>query len=435
MNQRWLLFSFFVLFAVECSRSTPNSAVPVDAGVVPPTPDMAVAGDMTTTTPDMMRTDGGTSPAGPWPLAELTTYGAAQGLVGPILDASPDEAQNIWAISRDALFVMRPGQTRFSIFTTADGLHIQPFTDPYGAPAASYLTALAGGAPNQAFVGYFGYESSPDPFADTEEQRQLGNADKITLLPDGRITVTRYLFRCDYDAAHCWEDRSVRRMLYAHSDTAAGHLFLGMNHGAVHVFNDSWGDHIHVGAWYQVEGGPPTLSVGQWYGLALEPNGDLWIAGKTGVGLQPWNPTPHFAWVDGHFRYSFTTNTADHGLHIAPDYQENQRGIGRAPDGTIWMASLSYGLFSWDPASRDYARIQRWTSPGLPQSQYVDLAADLDGSLWLVLASGELLRFQPTTGAVQTTPGVSGVRRIYLDATVTPRSLYAATTSGLAVIR
>jgi hypothetical protein len=51
------------------------------------------------------------------------------------------------------------------------------------------------------------------------------------------------------------------------------------------------------------------------------------------------------------------------------------------------------------------------------------------------MASGELLRFQPATGMVQTWPGVSGVLRIYLDSTVTPRSLYAATISGLAVIR
>src|SRR6476646_5435946 len=33
---------------------------------------------------------------GPWPLADITIYGAAQGL-GGIIDANPDDAQNIWA--------------------------------------------------------------------------------------------------------------------------------------------------------------------------------------------------------------------------------------------------------------------------------------------------------------------------------------------------
>src|SRR5260370_36662171 len=41
MNLRWLWFSIFVLFAVQCSRSAPNSSVPDDAGVVPPPADMA----------------------------------------------------------------------------------------------------------------------------------------------------------------------------------------------------------------------------------------------------------------------------------------------------------------------------------------------------------------------------------------------------------
>src|SRR5678816_3312392 len=36
-------------------------------------------------------------PAGPWPTADLTIYAAAQSLNGTVIDASPDEAQNIWA--------------------------------------------------------------------------------------------------------------------------------------------------------------------------------------------------------------------------------------------------------------------------------------------------------------------------------------------------
>src|SRR5688500_4799470 len=68
--------------------------------------------------------------AGPWPLADLTSYGSAQNLNGTIIDASPDDAQNIWAVTPDALYVLHPGQTAFRRFTAADGLHVQTYTDP-----------------------------------------------------------------------------------------------------------------------------------------------------------------------------------------------------------------------------------------------------------------------------------------------------------------
>src|SRR5206468_7044797 len=50
---------------------------------------------------------------GPWPLADLTIYGSAQGLGDGIIDANPDEAQNIWAANGETLYVLRPGSTTF----------------------------------------------------------------------------------------------------------------------------------------------------------------------------------------------------------------------------------------------------------------------------------------------------------------------------------
>src|SRR6266542_4068389 len=71
-------------------------------------------------------------PAGPWPLDDLVIYGGAQGLGADgegIIDANTDDGQNIWAASRHSLYVLAPGDARF---TAADGLHIVPFTSPYG---------------------------------------------------------------------------------------------------------------------------------------------------------------------------------------------------------------------------------------------------------------------------------------------------------------
>src|SRR5204863_57709 len=80
-----------------------------------------------------------------------------------------------------------------------------------------------------------------------------------------------------------------------------------------HVWNDTFGDHVHPEIFYQ----PGNMEkIGEFYGLAVTPSGELWMAGRYGVGLQPWNPEPHFKWVDGRFKFAFSTNSGDHGLDV-----------------------------------------------------------------------------------------------------------------------
>src|SRR5688572_24004863 len=58
-------------------------------------------------------------PSDPSTPLDLTTYGSEQGLTGRVIDASPDDNQNIWAATPDALYVLQPGQTTFKRFTAA----------------------------------------------------------------------------------------------------------------------------------------------------------------------------------------------------------------------------------------------------------------------------------------------------------------------------
>ncbi|HZS40131.1 MAG TPA: hypothetical protein VFF06_25045 [Polyangia bacterium] len=374
------------------------------------------------------------NPAGPWPTADVTLYGAAQGLSGTILDSSADDAQNIWAASADTLYVLRPGQTMFQKFTAADGLHIQPFTDPDGNPAVTNITAVAGGHANEAFVGYYGYESD-NRLTDTVANEKLGQADKITLNANGTIAVLRYEFRCDHGQDWCWENRSVRRMLFAHQGVAAGHLFIGFDHGVSHVFNDHFGDHIHCETWYHYPDGHTTEKIGEQYGLALFPNGDLLEGSAYCVGRQMWSPDPP-TWVDNGFTWAFTTYDPSHSLDVAADYREDQRGAAITPDGVTWFASITHGLASWDPKTGNFGTIKQWSAPGLPSSGLMDMVADLDGTLWIVTIDGQLLRFNPATSAVTVQSGLGDVRRVVLDGTVTPRALYVSLGGGgLAVIR
>jgi hypothetical protein len=384
---------------------------------------------------------------GPWPLADLTIYDSTSGLGGGILDANPDDGQNIWATNGETLYVLRPGSSTFAAFTAADGLHIGPFTDPSGGQNLTRITAIAGGAAGQVYVGYYGYETDGDPFKDTEAQKELGNGDDVHLAAAGnKLAVTRLLFRCDAErGAGCWENRSPRRIIYSHAGVAAGHSWWGFNHGVSHVLGDDFGDHIHPEVWYTPTSGTEgEEKLGEFYGIAPDAAGNLWMAGRYGVGLQPWNPKPHGSdpsadeWVSGRFLYAFTTDTADHSLgaeagpYVARGYAENNRGAAVSPDGRVWFARLGGGLISWDPKSGNYNTIQRWAQ--VP-SDLMDVQADPDGSLWLVTSGGALVRFNPANGVAQTWAGVSGVTRIYVDSTVTPRAVYASMSAGVAVIR
>jgi hypothetical protein len=374
--------------------------------------------------------------------------------MGSIIDASPDDAQNIWAVTPDSLYVLRPGQTIFRRYTATDGLHVQTYTDPTtGQQTVSDITATVGGHANEAFVGYRGYEQeipppAPPPCcvanADFSDPRwHLGQADKVTLNADGTIQVRRYEFLCD-TSFNCWEERSARRMVFGHSGTAAGHLFIGFDHGVTHVFNDTWGDHIHVETEWHFPDGTHFAKQGEQYGLAIFPNGELLTAGGYGVGRQSWNVDPK-AWVLGGFIWAFTTygpaepyNNGEHDLDVPANYRENNRGAAITPDGTSWWVSLLTGLSSYNHG--DFSLIQHYTNvTGLPASGLVDIAADPDGTLWIVdnsTGTGRLLRFNPTSLTVQVWPGVSNVRRVVMDSTVVPRALYVSMgTQGLAVIR
>ncbi len=374
--------------------------------------------------------DMASNPAGPWPLSD-TVYGASQGLSGPILDSSPDDAQNIWAATREALYVMRPGQSSFQKLTAADGLHIGPFTDPSGHANETSITAIAGGHANEVFVGYYGYESDT-PYQDTEAQKELGNADKVTLGADGRITVTRYLFRCDYEHSTCWENRSPRRMVFAHDGVAAGHLFIGFNHGVSHVFNDMFGDHVHPEVWWHHADGTTVEKIGEFFGLAVDAKGNLWMAGRYGVGLQPWNAMPHFSWVDGSFIWAFTIFAPGHSLDTPDNYVEDDSGAAITPSGDLYVSSFTRGLTHWDPKTSNYGTMSQVSAA---PSSILDLAADPDGTLWMIDVGGQLLRYDPASNGLKSWPGISGAHRVVVDHTVTPRAVYVATDGGVAVIR
>ena len=128
------------------------------------------------------------------------------------------------------------------------------------------------------------------------------------------------------------------------------------------------------------------------------------------------------AWVNGRFVWGFTTygptepyNNGEHDLIVPEGYREDNRGAAVTPDGTAWWGQSSHRIIELQ--SHDRPRKYLVDKPlhsvaGLPAAGLMDIAADPDGSLWIVDNSGRLLRFTPSTQTVQVWPGVSSVRRI-----------------------
>ena len=139
------------------------------------------------------------------------------------------------------------------------------------------ITAIAGGAREQVYVGYYGYETIGNPYKDTDAQKELGNGDDVTLAAGGKLDVMRLLFRCDSErGGGCWENRSPRRIIYSHAGIAAGHSCWGFNHGVTHVLGDDFGDHVHPEVWYAPTSGTTgTEKLGEFYGIAPDADGQL----------------------------------------------------------------------------------------------------------------------------------------------------------------
>lgn len=409
------------------NTDTNSNTVP-PGGDNPPPPDLGAPapsdGPTATAPPDLGRT---------FPAVD-TAYTAADGLVPPIADVSADEAGNLWAAGREALFLLTPNATRWVAFGPPDGIHVEPFTDVVGNATKTWVTAVAGARANEVYVGYYGYEDG-DPFNDPIELKRLGNADRVTYDPaTGRITVKRYEFRCLAAASRCWEDRSVRRALFVHQGAAAGHVFFGHNHGISHVYDDVIGDHVHPEIGWRLPDGRVEIHYGDHRGLAITPAGELWTASRFGVGLHHWTADP-IAWVTSKYRTVFSVYTDDHDIVLPNGFRDENNAASVGPDGRAWFASDTRGLTSYGPRE-SYSTLTQWAggTTGIPLA-LADVAADPDGTVWIVARDGRLLRLDPTTATVREHPGVSGAVRLQLDTLTTPRSLYVATSRGVVVIR
>ncbi len=437
---------------------------------------------------------------GPWPVANAV-YGAADGIrETPVVGFTTDESQNRWVATPQALYLLRPGDRTFRRFDGADGLHTQSnpalycgidgdIPAPPGATSCKPgelamsggakdpgITEIAGGGPNEVFVGYFGSEPVLDPltaFDSTDPGRHDGKIDRVRLKPDGTLAVDRFDMLANQHGRHYWHDRTIERLLYDHL-IHPHTLYSGSNHGVTMFFPDRFttptatlgfdasidqymSDHLHAQVCYhQTCDSGGSQRMGDWRGLALDANGDLWHAGRWTAGLIRWYPVLAHDILTGDgwaFRggAAFAEAFGEGSPPVFPAPLEgdavNMTAVAVAKDGTVWFSSRStgggvdgigYGVATW-------RRGQGFTyydpgQLGLPEHDVSDLAALPDGRIVLAGPTGGLSFYDPATGtskAVRAGQGIADdhVNRIEVDQMVNPTALHVATDGGAAVLR
>jgi len=482
----------------------PVDAGPVDAG---PTVDAGPA--------DAGPADAGPADAGgikfggpgPWPIGNVQ-YSWQDGLQEmPVVGVSTDENQNLWVATNAALYLLRPGDKTFTRFDGHSGLHLPGFPIPKcddsagllvpcpaGEAAPPGINEIVGGGAGEGYLGevFVGYWALHDwSLTDGTEQdpwRHSGKLDRVRLVTDKSGNLSLEVVRFDMvsnNTVQYWHNKSVMRMVYDHF-LHPHELYVGCDHGVDKISPDKW--HPPVGPWFLSEDnqqswmsdhlhpqacvhkrctdpGPVTQMLADWRGLAIAPDGDLWVGGRYAAGKivyvaenTEWWKTPRTPFGPSVFQPSYGSEYLGNCSGERPVFcpplagdPVNISAVTVTKDGKVWFASgtlfnepkdVPYGIASIEnPGTHDkFTYYDPVRDVGLSGPDVRDLLALPDGRLVVAGLHGGLVIWDPVTGAK--TSILAGkdipsdrVLRIQLDTMVDPPALLVATQGGAAVIR
>ena len=218
--------------------------------------------------------------------------------------------------------------------------------------------------------------------------------------------------------------------------------------------NEWMSDHLHPPVCYHracAGESSDTQMMGDWRGLALAPDGDLWVAGKWTAGKIRWTQKLsdwHARNGEQAFAVAFGDPYDPSTGANAPVFRPPREGdpvqlsaVAIAKDGTVWFvcgpqsaSDRPYGIASWD--GRGFRYFDPVRDAGLADSNVRDFVALPDGRL-AVASAGSLVLWDPASGKhVRVGDLPAGqMQRLELDRQVTPPSLHVATSGGAAALR
>ena len=488
---------------------SPGDAGPtVDAG--PPDAGPADAGP-----PDAGPADGGGIQfgglgLGPWPIGNVQ-YSWQDGLQEmPVVGVSTDENQNLWVATNAALYLLRPGDKTFTRFDGNSGLHLPGFAIPKcddsaglldpcpaGEAAPPGISEIVGGGAGEGYLGevFVGYWAFHDwTITDGTEQdpwRHSGKLDRVRLKADNSGALSLEVIRFDMvsnNTVQYWHNKSVVRMVYDHR-IHPHELYVGCDHGVDKISPDKWhppvgpwflspenqqswmSDHLHPQACLHQSceaPGPMTQMLADWRGLAIAPDGDLWVGGRYAAGKivyiaenTEWWKTPRTPGGPSVFQPSYGDGydgscSGNARPIFCPPLEGDPVNISAvtvAKDGKVWFASgtlfnepkdVPYGIASLE--GNPFGIHDKFTyydpvrDVGLSESDVRDLLALPDGRLVVAGLHSGLVIWDPVTGAktpIRAGQGIPSDRvlRLQLDTMVDPPALMVATAGGAAVLR
>jgi hypothetical protein len=375
---------------------------------------------------------------------------------------------------------MAPGAKTFQRFTSRDGLHLWDnpviYDEDYcsgarGVPGAGdAITTIVGGKANEVFVGYHGTIAVNGTCADPASERHSGKLDRVELKPDGTLSVTRFDMVSTGMGMSFWHNRTVLRLAYDHL-IHKNTLYAGTDHGVDMFYPDNYripkpgewtgisiqewmSDHLHVMVCFHndptcLAGGEGDSRMGDWRGLAIAPDGDLWHAGRWSAGKIRWVA----ALTQWNMRSGDVAYSEAFGNGTVPVFPVAQLGdvvslssVTVAADGSAWFGAaffygpggasglahyLGNGKFEYHSPSAEL---------GLPGDDVQDLVALPDGRLVVASAYAGLVFWNPKTGerkAMRAGQGIPDdrVTQLELDTMVNPPALHVSTAGGAATIR
>ncbi len=323
-----------------------------------------------------------------------TFYGPQHGGPRTAFGVSADPAGNLWvAGGDDGLFLLTPGATRFRRFTAADGL--ASYADDDGVHGYRVLS-VAGATAHSAIVGYQGIHGGADE-ADPAWMVKSGDADRVEWNGAG-LLVKHFDLATPPGVSTTYPQgrdkiRDVFRIVY---DAKSGDVWFGGNHG-IAQYDAKLGrvfEHQHADINGYLPNGNYTLLSGDWYGLALDQSGDVWLGGGHRLARLSYASERRQFWATMAPKVDVWPDRKPADARPEERTDDFVQDLAIASDGTVWVGSIPNGLARLAP---DGASVSYITS-GLLDKKVTALEVDpADGSLWVGHIWGGITRLGTQT--------------------------------------